>query len=214
MNNINRNMPQSSGRYILPSIEERTNQGVKILDPYSKLFQDRIVFIGTEVDGVSAMDVSAQLLALDQDTPDEKIILYINSPGGSMSDMSMIVDTIQLISSPVATICLGQASSAAAVILAAGEPGMRSSLPNGRIMIHQPRVSGSGRGQATDIQIHAEEITRNRKWMTEFLASRTGQDIEKIDKDVERDLFMSAKEAVEYGIIDRIIGDYKDSPSS
>lgn len=209
--NIQNTQQVNAGRYVVPTIEERTNLGVRTIDPYSKLYSDRVIFLATAVDAVSAMDITTQLLSLAAANEDEEITLYINSPGGSMSDMTMIIDTIQLIKPPVSTICLGSASSAAAVLLASGEKGSRFSLPNGRVMIHQPRIGGAGGMQASDIQIQSKEITRHRQWMIDFLSKRTGQTVEKINKDVERDLYMSAEEALEYGIIDGIIGMTEDT---
>jgi len=192
-------------RYQVPQMEERTPYGIRHLDPYSKLFDNRIIFLSTPVDATSSSDVVAQLLALNAKDGDSPIHLYVNSPGGSLTDMSMIVDTMNYISAKVSTLAIGLAASAAAVILAAGEPGMRFALPSARIMVHQPRVDGSGRGQASDIEIQAKEIEFLRTNMEEFLSKRTGQELETIKKDLERDKFMSAQEALDYGIIDAVV---------
>lgn len=192
-------------RYIVPQIEERTPFGSRTIDPYSKLFANRIIFLSAPIDATSASDVVAQLLALDAADPELDITLYINSPGGSISDMSMIVDAISLIKADVSTICLGLAASAAAVLLAAGTKGKRLALPNARVMIHQPRSGGNGRGQASDIEIQAKEILFMRNWMENFLAERSNKTLEEIKVDLERDKFLSASEALDYGLIDRII---------
>lgn len=200
----NYGMPEA--RYVLPQFEERTPYGMRNIDPYSKLFDSRIIFLSTPVDATSSSDIVAQLLSLNAKDPDVPITLYINSPGGSLTDMSMIVDTMNHVKAKVSTMAIGLAASAAAVILAAGEPGMRHALPSARIMVHQPRVDGSGRGQASDIEIQAKEIEYLRGNMEEFLANRTGQSIETIKRDLERDKFMSAQQAVEYGILDSVVG--------
>lgn len=194
-----------SSRYILPSFEERTAYGTKTMDPYSKLFENRTIFLAAPVDGTSASDLVAQLLGLEAQSDTEDITLYINSPGGSISDMSMIIDTINYIKPDVSTICLGLAASAAAVLLAAGAPGKRFALPNSRIMIHQPRTGDSGRGQASDIQIQAEEIMRSRTWMEEFLSAHSNQPLDVVHRDLERDKFLTAQQALEYGLIDDIV---------
>lgn len=191
-------------RYILPQFEERTANGMRNIDPYSKLFEDRIIFLSTPVDATSASDIVAQLLALNVADKDSDITLYINSTGGNLSDVSMIIDTINLISAPVSTLAIGAAASTAAMLLAAGAKGKRFALPSARIMIHQPRVQGE-RGQASDIRIHAQEIDYLRQRMENFLVEQTGQDLERISLDLQRDKFMSAEEAVEYGLIDRVI---------
>lgn len=194
-----------TSRYILPQHEERTAYGSRSRDPYSMLFADRIIFLSAPVDGTSASDIVAQLLALDSSSK-EDIKLYINSPGGSISDMAMIVDTMNLVTSNVSTICLGMAASAASVILAAGTKGKRFALPNSSIMIHQPRTGGSSRGQASDLRVQADQIKKTRDWIELIMSERTGQPVEKLHADMERDKYMTAKEAVEYGIVDKIIG--------
>ncbi|RRJ87802.1 ATP-dependent Clp protease proteolytic subunit [Gulosibacter macacae] len=199
--------PQS--RYILPSFEERTAYGFKRQDPYAKLFEDRIVFLGVQIDDASADDVMAQLLVLESQDPDRDITMYINSPGGSFTAMTAIYDTMQYIRPEVQTVCLGQAASAAAVLLAAGQPGKRLALPNARVLIHQPATGGGGQGQASDIEIQAREVLRMREWLEEALARHTGQSTEKVSTDIERDKILSAHEALEYGLIDQVLSSRK-----
>lgn len=194
-----------SARYILPQFEERTPYGFKRQDPYAKLFEDRIIFLGAQVDDASADDVMAQLLVLESMDPERDVTLYINSPGGSFTAMTAIYDTIQFIRPEVQTVCLGQAASAAAVLLAAGTPGKRLALPNARVLIHQPSMGGGERGTATDLQIQAEEVMRMRSWLEETIASHSGQSVEKVRDDVERDLFMTAADAKEYGIVNEVL---------
>lgn len=200
-------LPQS--RYILPSYEERTAYGYKRQDPYAKLFEDRIVFLGVQVDDASADDVMAQLLVLESQDPDRDITMYINSPGGSFTAMTAIYDTIQYIRPEVQTVCLGQAASAAAVLLAAGQPGKRLALPNARVLIHQPATSGGGQGQASDIEIQAREVLRMREWLEEALAKHSNKPVAEVHKDIERDKILSAKEALEYGLIDQVLSSRK-----
>lgn len=204
--------PQS--RYILPQFEERTSYGTKIRDPYSKLFEDRIVFLGVQIDDTSADDVMAQLLVLESQDPDRDITIYINSPGGSQTALTAIYDTMQYIRPQIQTVCLGQAASAAAVLLAAGSPGKRLALPNARVMIHQPRIDGGSRAQASDIEIYAEEILRMRSWIEDTLAHHTGQTAEKVREDIERDTFLSADQAKEYGIVDQVLASRKSAPEA
>ena len=194
-----------SSRYILPSFEERTAYGYKRQDPYAKLFEDRIIFLGVQVDDASADDVMAQLLVLEAQDPDRDITMYINSPGGSFTAMTAIYDTMQYIRPDVQTVCLGQAASAAAVLLAAGEPGKRLALPNARILIHQPATSDAGRGQASDIEIQAREVLRMREWLEQTLSNHSKQSVEQGSEDIERDTFLSAQEALEYGLIDQVL---------
>ncbi|MFJ2620027.1 ATP-dependent Clp protease proteolytic subunit [Glutamicibacter sp. NPDC087344] len=194
-----------SARYILPQFEERTPYGFKRQDPYAKLFEDRIIFLGAQVDDASADDVMAQLLVLESMDPERDVTLYINSPGGSFTAMTAIYDTIQFIRPEVQTVCLGQAASAAAVLLAAGTPGKRLALPNARVLIHQPSMGGGERGTASDLQIQAEEVMRMRSWLETTIASHSGQSVEKVRDDVERDLFMTASEAKVYGIVDEVL---------
>jgi ATP-dependent Clp protease protease subunit len=204
-------MPQS--RYILPSFEERTPYGFKRQDPYAKLFEDRIIFLGVQVDDASADDIMAQLLVLESQDPDRDIVMYINSPGGSFTAMTAIYDTMQYIRPQVQTVVLGQAASAAAVIAAAGTPGKRLALPNARILIHQPAVGEAGRGQASDIEIQAKEILRLRTWLEETLVKHSNHDLERINRDLERDTILSADEALEYGLIDQVLTSRKNLPA-
>jgi len=194
-----------SARYILPQFEERTAYGFKRQDPYAKLFEDRIVFLGVQIDDASADDVMAQLLVLESQDPDRLIKIYINSPGGSQTALTAIYDTMQYIKPEIQTVCLGQAASAAAVLLAAGTPGKRLALPNARVMIHQPRISEGSRAQASDIEIYAEEILRMRDWLENTLAFHSGQTPQKVREDIERDRFLSALEAKEYGLVDDVL---------
>ncbi len=188
---------------LVPIVVEQTPRGERAYDIYSRLLQDRIVLLGFPVDDHVANLIVAQLLFLESQDPDKDIYLYINSPGGSVTAGMAIYDTMQYIKPDVVTICIGQAASMGAVLLAAGAKGKRYALPHARIMIHQPL--GGIQGQATDIIIHAEEIKRIKKMLNEILAKHTGQKLEKIEKDVERDYFMSAQEAKDYGVIDRVI---------
>lgn len=198
-------MPTPDARYILPQFEERTSYGMKRTDPYTKLFEDRIIFLGVQVDDASADDVMAQLLVLESQEPNRDIILYINSPGGSFTAMTAIYDTMQYITSDVQTVCLGQAASAASVLLAAGAPGKRLALPNSRILIHQPRFEGGAYAQASDIEIQANEILRMRSWLEDTLAVHSGKTSDQIREDIERDKILSAHEAVEYGLVDQVL---------
>ena len=194
-----------SSRYILPTFEERTPYGFKRQDPYAKLFEDRIIFLGVQVDDASADDVMAQLLVLESQDPDRDIIMYINSPGGSFTALTAIYDTMQYIRSHVQTVCLGQAASAAAVLLAAGSPGKRLALPNARVLIHQPALGQGDYAQATDIQIHADEALRMRNWLEETIAMHSNVDVEQVRLDIERDKILTAAQALEYGLVDQIL---------
>jgi ATP-dependent Clp protease protease subunit len=194
--------PQS--RYVLPSFVERTSYGIKEMNPYNKLFEERIIFLGVQIDDASANDVMAQLLTLEAIDPDREITIYINSPGGSMTSMMAIYDTMQFVQPDIQICCIGQAASAAAVLLAAGTKGKRMALPNSRILIHQPATEG-GYGQSSDMEIQAREILRMRSAMELILARHTGQDEEKIRRDIERDKFLTAEEAKDYGIIDTVL---------
>ena len=189
--------------YYVPYVIEQTGRGERSYDIYSRLLKDRIVFLGTEVEDGVANSIIAQLLFLESEDPEKDIHLYINSPGGSVTAGLAIYDTMQYIKSPVSTICVGLAASMAAVLLSSGAKGKRLALPNAEIMIHQP--SGGTRGQATDIEIHARNILRTRERLNRILAARTGRDIEDVARDTERDNFMTAEEALQYGLIDRII---------
>jgi ATP-dependent Clp protease protease subunit len=196
-----------SSRYVLPNFEERTAYGFKRMDPYTKLFEDRIIFLGVQVDDASADDVMAQLLVLESQDPDRDITLYINSPGGSFTALTAIYDTMQYVRSDIQTVCLGQAASAAAVLLAAGAKGKRLALPNARVLIHQPAMAGSDYGQASDIEIQANEVLRMRTWLEDTIALHTGRDVELVKKDIERDKILTAPMALEYGLIDQVLGD-------
>ncbi|GAB2690758.1 ATP-dependent Clp protease proteolytic subunit [Nocardia mexicana] len=194
--------PQS--RYILPSFIEHSSFGVKESNPYNKLFEERIIFLGATVDDTSANDIMAQLLVLESLDPDRDITMYINSPGGSFTALMAIYDTMQYVRADVATVCLGQAASAAAVLLAAGTPGKRACLPNARVLIHQPSLEGGIQGQVSDLEIQAAEIERMRRQMETTLARHTGKDADTIRKDTDRDKILTAEEAVQYGIIDQV----------
>jgi ATP-dependent Clp protease, protease subunit len=189
---------------LIPMVVEQTNRGERAYDIYSRLLKDSIIFIGTPIDDNVANLVTAQLLFLEAEDPERDISLYINSPGGSITAGLAIYDTIQFIRNNVTTICVGQAASMAAVLLAAGSPKKRFSLPHSRILIHQPWMGGI-QGQATDIEIHAKEILRIRSILNKILAHHTGQPLERIEKDVERDYIMTADQSKEYGIIDEVI---------
>ncbi|ARJ04910.1 ATP-dependent Clp protease proteolytic subunit [Cnuibacter physcomitrellae] len=202
-----------SSRYILPSFEERTAYGFKRQDPYAKLFEDRIIFLGVQIDDASADDIMAQLLVLESQDPDRDIEMYINSPGGSFTAMTAIYDTMQYVRPQIQTVCLGQAASAAAVLLAAGTPGKRLALPNARILIHQPAVGQAGQGQASDIEIQAREILRMRTWLETTLSTHSNRTIDQVNKDIDRDKILSADEALEYGLIDQVLASRKNVPA-
>ncbi len=188
---------------LVPIVVEQTNRGERSYDIYSRLLKDRIVFLGEEIHDVNASLVIAQLLFLEAEDPEKDISLYINSPGGSITAGLAIYDTMQHIKPDVSTICVGMAASMGAFLLAAGAKGKRYALPNSEVMIHQPL--GGARGQATDVIIHAERLIRTKKTLNKILSEKTGQPLEKIEKDVERDYFMSGEEAKAYGIIDEIL---------
>jgi ATP-dependent Clp protease, protease subunit len=196
--------PEPVARYVLPSYVERTSYGVKEMNPYNKLFEERIVFVGAPVDDTLANDVIAQLIALEGIDTDRTISLYINSPGGSLTAMTAIYDTMQFVKPEIETTCVGQAASAAAVLLAAGSPGKRAALPHSRILIHQPSTEG-GYGQTSDMEIQAKEIIRQREELEEILARHSGRTVEQVRADIERDRFLTAQDAREYGLIDEII---------
>jgi ATP-dependent Clp protease protease subunit len=204
--------PTAESRYILPTFEERTAYGYKRQDPYAKLFEDRIVFLGVQIDDASADDVMAQLLVLESQDPDRDIVMYINSPGGSFTAMTAIYDTMQYIKPHIQTVVLGQAASAAAVLMAAGTPGKRLALPNARILIHQPSTGDSGRGQASDIEIQAAEILRMRTWLEETLSAHSNRTPAQVNKDIDRDNILSAAQALEYGFIDQVLTSRKNLP--
>ena len=189
--------------YLVPVVVEQTNRGERSYDIYSRLLKDRIIFLGTEIDDNVANLMNAQLLFLEHENPEQDINIYINSPGGSITALLAMYDTMQYIKPDVSTIVMGQAASAAAVLLAAGAKGKRYGLPHSRVLIHQP--SGGAGGQAVDIEIQAREILRYRRLLDQILADHTGQSVEKISKDSDRDFIMTAEEAKAYGIIDEVI---------
>ncbi|GLZ07681.1 ATP-dependent Clp protease proteolytic subunit [Actinomadura sp. NBRC 104412] len=190
-------------RYIIPSFVERTTYGVKEMNPYNKLFEERIIFLGVQIDDASANDVMAQLLTLESIDPDRDISIYINSPGGSFTAMTAIYDTMQFVKPDVQTVCIGQAASAAAVLLAAGTPGKRAALPHARMLIHQPATEG-GYGQSSDIEIQAREIMRIREQLEEILARHSGKSVDEVRRDIERDKILTAEEAKAYGLVDDV----------
>ena len=198
-------------RYVVPTFTERTSYGTTSKDPYTKMFEDRIIFLGVQVDDTSANDVMAQLLTLEGLDPDRDITMYINSPGGSYTAMTAIFDTMQYVRPDITTVCLGQAASAAAILLAGGTRGKRMALPNSRVMIHQPALGGAIQGQGTDLEIQAREIMRMRSQMEQLLAEQSGQPLEKVTRDIDRDKIMTAEEAKEYGIVDMVLHSRKKS---
>ena len=198
-------MTRPSARYVLPEFTERTSSGQRTLDPYSKLLEERIVFLGTPVDETSANDVMAQLMYLEHAAPERDISLYINSPGGSFSAMAAIYDTVQYVTCDVETICLGQAGASAAVLLAAGTPGKRSVLPGARVVLQQPALPEPVRGQPSDLVIQATELERVRTLLEAMLVRHTGRTPEQVHRDLERDLVLDAREALAYGLVDRVV---------
>jgi ATP-dependent Clp protease, protease subunit len=198
-----------SARYILPSFVERTNYGVKESNPYNKLFEERIIFLAAPIDDVVANDVIAQLVVLESIDPDRDILIYINSPGGSFTALTAIYDTMQFVRPEVQTYCMGQAASAAAVLLAAGTKGKRFALQNSRVLIHQPSGGSEGAQQISDLDIQAREIQRMRDLMESILSTHTGQTVEQVRSDVERDKIFTAEQAKEYGMIDEVISTRK-----
>ncbi|MGI8697365.1 MAG: ATP-dependent Clp protease proteolytic subunit [Mycobacteriales bacterium] len=194
-----------TSRYTLPSFVERTSYGMKESNPYNKLFEERIIFLGVQIDDVSANDVMAQLITLEGIDPDRDIIMYINSPGGSFTALTAIYDTMMYVRPDIQTFCLGQAASAAAVLLAAGSPSKRSATPSSRVLIHQPSGGTEGPMQISDLDIQAKEIQRMRELMERIIARHSGQSIERVHEDVERDKIFTAEEAKDYGLIDNVI---------
>ena len=190
------------GYYFEPNVIEKTAGGERAYDVYSRLLKDRVIFLRGEINEQIANSVVAQLLFLEMEDPDAEISMYINSPGGSVTDGMAIFDTMRYVKPKIRTVCLGMAASMGAFLLMAGEPGMRLALPNSEVMIHQP--SGGASGQATDVQLHAAWLTRTKQKMNRLMSEMTGQPLERIERDVERDYFMTAEEALSYGIIDRI----------
>jgi len=204
MNDMLYRGPEHDARYIVPKFSERTSYGFREWDPYSKLFDERIIFLGVQIDDASANDVMAQLITLESMDPDRDISIYINSPGGSFSAMTAIYDTMQWVKPDIQTVCMGQAASAAAVLLAAGTAGKRLALPNARILIHQPWSEG-GRGDLSDLEIQANEILRMRTVMEQMLSKHSGRDLDTVHKDIDRDKILSAEESKDYGIIDQVL---------
>ncbi|MGW6458936.1 ATP-dependent Clp protease proteolytic subunit [Streptomyces sp. NPDC055078] len=204
-------MDRPDARYVLPQFTERTSWGNRTLDPYSKLMEERIVLLGTPIDDTAANDVIAQFLYLQHAAPDRDIALYINSPGGSLSAMSAIYDTMQTVTCDVETICLGQAASTAALLLAAGAPGKRLALPGARIVVREPAFDEPVQGQPSDLEIQAAELLRLRAQLTRLLARHTGRTPERISADLERDTFLDAEAAKRYGLVDHIIQNRKTS---
>ncbi|MER7564998.1 ATP-dependent Clp protease proteolytic subunit [Streptomyces sp. NPDC097941] len=198
-------MTRPTARHVLPEFHERTSYGHTTTDPYSKLLEERIVFLGTPIDDTSANDLMAQFMYLEYQAPDRDISLYINSPGGSFGAMSAIYDTMRYVSCDVETTCLGQAGSSAAVLLAAGTPGKRSVLPGARVVIHQPALSEPVQGQAGDLAIQADELVRVRARLEEMLVRHTGRSPEQVSADIERDKVLDARGAVDYGLADAIV---------
>ncbi|WP_369239981.1 ATP-dependent Clp protease proteolytic subunit [Streptomyces sp. R21] len=204
-------MNEPTARHVLPEFTERTSAGHRSLDPYSKLLDERIVFLGTPIDDTSANDVMAQFMHLEYLAPDRDIALYINSPGGSFSAMTAVYDTMQFVTCDVETVCLGQAASAAAVLLAGGTSGKRSALPGARVLLHQPSFTEPIEGQASDLAIQAEELMRTRKMLEEMLVRHTGQSAEQVAADIERDKILDAPAALAYGLVDAIVPSRKTS---
>ncbi|MDQ3476041.1 MAG: ATP-dependent Clp protease proteolytic subunit [Actinomycetota bacterium] len=199
------NLHLPSNRYVLPSFVERTSYGMKESNPYNKLFEERIIFLGVQIDDASANDVMAQLICLESTDPDRDIIMYINSPGGSFTALTAIYDTMMFVRPDISTVCMGQAASAAAVLLAAGTPGKRMALPNSRVLIHQPHGGTEGAMQISDLDIQAKEIQRMRELMEKMLAQHTGQTEDQVRLDIERDKIFTGEEAKAYGLVDNVI---------
>jgi len=199
----------ATARYVLPELTERTSSGVRTLDPYSKLLEERIIFLGTPIDDTSANDVMAQLIQLEGADPDRDISLYINSPGGSFTAMTAIYDTMRFVACDIETVCLGQAASSASVLLASGAPGRRLALPGARVLIHQPSLAEPVQGQADDLAIQAREMERTRALLEELYVRHTGQPVERVRRDLDRDTIFDAEGAVAYGLVDKITGSRK-----
>ncbi|MYS20502.1 ATP-dependent Clp protease, protease subunit [Streptomyces sp. DvalAA-14] len=197
-------MFRPTARYVLPEFTERTSNGTRTMDPYSKLLQERIIFLGTPIDDTSANDVMAQLIHLESAAPEQDIHLYINSPGGSFSAMTAIYDTMQFVTCDVATVCIGQAASAAAVLLSAGQHGKRMITPGARVLIHQPSLGEVVQGPISDLEIQANELLRIREQLETLLTRHTGQDRATVQADIERDKVLDAEAAVAYGLVDRL----------
>ncbi|QNS07563.1 ATP-dependent Clp protease proteolytic subunit [Streptomyces xanthii] len=204
-------MTRPTSRYVLPEFTERTSAGQRTLDPYSKLLEERIVFLGTPIDDTSANDVMAQFMHLEHQAPDRDIALYINSPGGSFSAMTAIYDTMRFVSCEVATTCLGQTASVAAVLLAAGAPGKRTMLPGARVVLDQPALPEPVQGQPTDLEIQAREIVRMREQLEEMLARHSSRTQDQVRADIERDTVLTAEQALEHGLVDHVVQSRKTS---
>lgn len=207
-------MTRPTARHVLPEFTERTSTGTRTTDPYSKLLEGRIVFLGTPIDETSANDVLAQFMYLEHQAPDRDIALYINSPGGSFTAMTAIYDTMRYVTCDVGTTCLGQAGTAAAVLLAAGTPGKRAVLPGARAVIRQPSLTEPVEGQASDLAVQADELVRVRARMEEFLVRHTGRTPGQVNADIERETILNAQQALEYGLVDRIMPNRGAAPAT
>ncbi|MEV5017548.1 ATP-dependent Clp protease proteolytic subunit [Streptomyces sp. NPDC053780] len=207
-------MTRPPARHVLPEFTERTSAGARTSDPYSKLLEERIVFLGTPVDETSANDVTAQFIHLEHRAPDRDIALCINSPGGSFTAVTAIYDTMRYVACDVATTCLGQAGASAALLLAAGTPGKRAMLPGARVVLRQPLLAGPVEGQASDLAIQAEELTRIRARLEEILVRHTGRTPAQVTEDLERNTVLDAQQALEYGLVDRIVSDRSVAPGT
>ncbi|OON77324.1 ATP-dependent Clp protease proteolytic subunit [Streptomyces tsukubensis] len=207
-------MKRPFARHVLPSFTERTSSGARTLDPYSKLLEERIIFLGSPIDDTSATDVIAQFMHLEHAAPDRDISVYINSPGGSFDAMTAIYDTMRYVSCEVETVCLGQAASCAAVLLAAGAPGKRGALPGARVLLCQPSLPEPIEGPHTDLEIHAAEIARVKTLQEVLLSRHTGRTRERVAADIERDHILTAQEGVEYGLVDRVVTSRKKSTAT
>ncbi|MEU9478638.1 ATP-dependent Clp protease proteolytic subunit [Streptomyces sp. NPDC048191] len=207
-------MSRASARHVLPEFTERTSSGARTLDPYGKLFEDRIVFLGTPLDDAAANDVMAQFMYLEHAAPERDITLYVNSPGGSFSALTAVYDTMRYVSCDVATYCLGQAASQAALLIAAGTPGKRFALPGARLVISQPQLAEPVQGQPSDLLIEAEELTRVRAVTEEMLVRHTRRTAEQVHRDLERDLVLDAPAAVDYGLVDGIVLSRRSMPGA
>ncbi|KOV57326.1 ATP-dependent Clp protease proteolytic subunit [Streptomyces sp. MMG1121] len=207
-------MSQAFARYVLPEFTERTSSGARTLDPYGKLFEDRIVFLGTPLDDTAANDVMAQLMYLEHAAPDRDITLYVNSPGGTFQAMTAVYDTLRYVSCDVATYCLGQAASYATLLLAAGTPGKRFTLPGARMVIEQPQLAEPAQGPFSDLLIQAEEAARTRTLMEEMLVRHTGRTADQVHADLERDLVLDAPAALAYGLVDGIVPSRRSTPGA
>ncbi len=197
-------MIRPAARHVLPEFTERTTQGLRTMDPYSKLLSERVVFLGAPIDDTSANDVMVQLLHLEHSAPEQDIQLYVNSPGGSFTAMSAVYDTLRFISCDIQTVCLGQAGSAAAVLLAAGTPGKRMALPGARVVLEQPGIPEPVRGQPSDLEIQADEVRRQRELTERWLAKHTGQPLERVHLDLERATVLDGPATVAYGLVDHL----------